>query len=97
MGKKKSTAAVRTRVSIDYPTFVETWNASDNINEVVEGLECSPQTAYNTARKLRKAGVVLKAFPRGGRGAKPIDVEALNKLSKKGLGAKTFNELSEAK
>ena len=94
MAKKKSVKKARKRLE-SYTAFVEAWNASNSVAEVSEKLDLSEQSVLGHRRKLQDEGVVLKKFPRKARAGLEIDVEELNKTSKKALGAKAFNEAAE--
>jgi len=67
-------------MAIDNKVFVKMWQKSDSVAEVAEALDMTSQTATARAAMLRKAGVLLKSFPRGRKAGSGLDVAALNAL-----------------
>jgi hypothetical protein len=69
----------RTRMT-DYEGFVQAWSNAESVAEAAKVSGIKKTTASAIAVRLRKAGVVLKTFPRRGPSI-PIDVKRLNKIA----------------
>ena len=67
-------------MAIDNKVFCKMWAKSASVAEVAEALEMTTTNATARAAMLRKAGVLLKSFPRGRKAGSGLDVAALNAM-----------------
>ena len=77
---KKNSKVKRKPVSAE--DFVRAWQAGISLGEVARGLGYTNADASNRAGRLRRHGVLLKKYPRGGHGPS-LDYTALVALAKK--------------
>jgi response regulator of citrate/malate metabolism len=72
---KKRTAPTPT------PEFIHIWNQAESVDEVSQKTGLSHNSVSTRASTIRKNGVVMKEFPRGGGGGPRLDWDELRKMS----------------
>lgn len=85
LAKKPKAKSKGKRYGVSPELFVETWEASDTVADVMEKLKMPKHAVYSRANSYRAQKIPLKAMPRG---TGKLDVAKLQALTNKGKAKK---------